>query len=298
MEFKANEIKAGLMIFLSLCFLILFLVVIFGIDIGEKTKEYQIYFKYIGGISKGSLVKYGGMDVGYVSEITLPNSNESKIAIKIQIDEKTPVRVDSKAFITSVGIMADQHIEITTGTLGADLLPPGIVIDSKEVLSFSQMAEPLSELNTQLQELITRVVDIFNEENRTHFTSIMENMDNLLVDGQKHFSKLVTNLEELSGQLAKLSKDLNELMVKNKGNFDLTLAHLKSTTEETSQLISELRTTLSNFQSILMTNNNNFNEIMENFQFASQNLEEFTRMVKERPWLLVRKAAPPERKLP
>jgi hypothetical protein len=37
---------------------------------------------------------------------------------------------------------------------------------------------------------------------------------------------------------------------------------------------------------------------MENFQYASQNKEEFTRTVKERPWLLIRKDAPPERKLP
>ena len=41
-----------------------------------------------------------------------------------------------------------------------------------------------------------------------------------------------------------------------------------------------------------------FVEIMENFQYASQNFEEFSRLVKERPWLLVRKDAPPERKMP
>lgn len=297
MEFKANEIKAGLIIFLGLGTLILFLVLIFGIDIGEKTIEYQVYFKYIGGISKGSLVKYGGMDVGYVSEINLPKSDESRIGLKIKIDEKTPVRIDSKAFITSIGIMADQHIEITTGKPGATLLPPGSVIESKEVLSFSQMAEPLGELNTKLQELLGRVGDIFNQENRAHLASMMENMDHLINDGQKHFFNLVTNLEELSGQLAELSKDINGLMDKNKGSLDQTLTHLQSTTEETSQLVSELRTTLANFQSLLLSNNSSFIEIMENFQLASQNLEEFTRMVKERPWLLVRKAAPPERKL-
>ncbi|MFQ5863805.1 MAG: MlaD family protein [bacterium] len=298
MEFKANEIKAGLIIFFGFAILVLFLVLIFGINIGEKTKEYQVYFKYIGGISEGSLVKYGGMDVGYVSEINLPQSDESRISLKIKIDEKTPVRIDSKAFITSIGIMADQHIEISTGKPGAQLLPSGSVIDSKEVLSFSQMAEPLGELNTQLQELVNRVGDIFNENNRAHLASMMENMDHLLTEGQKHFLNLVTNLEELSGQFADLSQDLNELMDKNKGNFDQTLTHLQATTEETSQLVSELRTTLANFHSMLLSNDSNFIEMMENFQFVSRNLEEFTQMVKERPWLLVRKAAPPERKLP
>jgi ABC-type transporter Mla subunit MlaD len=127
---------------------------------------------------------------------------------------------------------------------------------------------------------------------------MLENVDYLLSEGQTHFLNLVTNLEDLSGQLAKLSKDINELMDKNKETFDQTLTHLQTTTEETGQLISELRTTLASFQSALFSNNSSFVEIMENFQLASQNLEEFTRMVKERPWLLVRKAAPPERKLP
>lgn len=298
MDFKAREIKAGLMLFLSFAILVLFFVAIFGIKIGEKTKEYQVYFQYMGGISLGSLVKYGGMDVGEVTEITLPSSHETKIGVKIKIDEKTPVRVDSRAFVASIGIMSDQHIEITTGSPETELLPPGSVIESKEVLSFSQMAEPLAELNTQMQVLISRMIDIFNEENRSHFTSMMDNLDKLIEEGHKQFLKMVTNLEELSGQLEMLSKNINELMNKNKGNFDETLSHLEATTKETSQLISDLRVSLANFQSLMSSNSTNFFEIMENFQYASQNLEELTQMIKERPWLLVRKAAPPKRKIP
>lgn len=297
MEFKANEIKAGLMILFSLGILIFFLVLIFGIQFGENTKEYQTYLKYIGGITKGSLVKFGGMDVGYVSEVTLPSRNGSKISVKITIDEKTPIRVDSKAFVASVGIMTDKHVEITTGLPDAELLPPGSVLESKEVLSFTQMAEPLGDLNTQLQELVRRVVEIFNEENRSHFASMLKNMDELISEGHIQLLNMVKNLEELSGQLADLSKEMNQLMDKNKGNLDKTLVYLQTTTKETGQLISDLRTTLAKVQTVMSANNTSIFEIMENFQFASQNLEEFTRMVKERPWLLVRKAAPPKRKL-
>ncbi|MFQ5752394.1 MAG: MlaD family protein, partial [bacterium] len=237
MDFKANEIKAGLMIFASTAIFILLLVAIFGINLGEKTKEYHTYLKYIGGIQKGSLVKYGGMDVGYVTEIDLPGSKETKIGIKIKVDEKTPVRINSKAYVTSIGIMADQHIEISTGSPDAALLPPGSLLDSKDVLSFTQMAEPFGELNTQLQELMTRVVDLFNEENRSHLASMLENVDTLIIDGEKQFINIVQNLDALSSHLAALSSDIDELLEKNKGNLNETLAHLESTTNETSKLI-------------------------------------------------------------
>ncbi|MFQ5601884.1 MAG: MlaD family protein [bacterium] len=298
MNFKPNEIKAGLMIFISLTIFIVFLVVIFGIDVGEETKEYTTYLRYVGGISKGSLVKYGGMDVGVVSEIKLPDQIQSAITVKIKINQKTPVRVDSKAYVTSVGIMADQHIEISAGSLDADLLPQGSVLESKEVLSFTQMAEPFGELNEQLQEFMERVVSIFNDENRAHLNSVLAGVDSMITNGQSRFVNVMRNLENLTANLAAMSKEVEELLAHNKENFSETISHLDSTTKETTLLIAEMRQTLSLLENMMTDNSTNIVEIMENFQYASQNLEEFTRIVKERPWLLVRKAAPPERKIP
>lgn len=298
MEFKSNEIKAGLTIVVSAAILVAFLVVIFGVNFGEKTKEYQTYLKYIGGIQTGSLVKYGGMDIGLVTEMALPDGNDTKISVKIRVDDKTPVRVDSKAFVTSIGIMADQHIEISPGSLDTPLLPPGSVIESREVLGFAQMAEPLGELNEQVQELLARVSDVFNEQNRDHLGNMLANFDNIMTQGQKQFLSVVQNLDNLTGHMASISKDLNDLMDKNKGNFDQTLGHLQKTTEETTKLIADLRETMSILENLLSSNTTSIVDIMENFQYASQNMEEFTRIVKEKPWLLVRKDAPPERKLP
>jgi ABC-type transporter Mla subunit MlaD len=178
------------------------------------------------------------------------------------------------------------------------MLPSGSVIESKEVLSFAQMAEPMGELSDQAQELLTRVSDVFNEKNRAHIGSMLANFDNIMTQGQKQFLSVVQNLDNLTAHMASISKDLNDLMDKNKGNFDQTLGHLQETTEETTKLIADLRETMSILESILASNTTSIVETMENFQYASQNLEEFTRIVKERPWLLVRKDAPPERKLP
>ncbi|RMF59077.1 MAG: MCE family protein [Calditrichaeota bacterium] len=298
MDFKANEVKAGVMIVVSVVLLIGFLVVIFGIDFGAKTKQYETHLAYVGGIHEGSLVKFGGMDVGMVKAISLPGEGETKIGVTLEVDEKTPVRVNSLAFVTSVGIMADQHIEITTGSPDADLLPPGSVLQSKEVLSFSQMSEPLAQLNKQFQVLLNRVSDIFNEENRAHLSAMMANLDKIMAEGGDEIISIVSNMNRVSDNLAEISEELNSLLSKNEDTFDGTLTHLEETARETGQLIGDLRTTLRDLQSMLSSNSENILEIMENFQYASQNLEEFSRLVKERPWLLVRKAAPPQRKLP
>jgi len=156
------------------------------------------------------------------------------------------------------------------------------------------MAQPMGEITTQLRDLLASVSDIFGEDNRSNLGSIVKNLDKLVAEGGEQVLKLGSNFETLSKHLLSVTQDFEELMNNNKGNFEQTIANLESTTKETSELISELRETLT----MLSTNSSNIIGIMENFQFASQNFEEFTRMVKERPWLLIRKDAPPKRNMP
>lgn len=298
MEFKANEIKTGIMVFFTLVILGFFLVSIFGLEFGKKRKEYQIFLHYVGGISKGSLVKFRGMNVGQVTEIKLPEGDENRISVQLEVDRNTPVKTDSKVFVTAIGLMADQHIEITAGSIDSPLLPPGSIIDSKEALSFAEITEALGELNNRMQVLITRVNNMFNEENLSHLASMMKNVDTLVQEGRKPFLETVSNLNTLSHQLEQVSKDINQLMDRNKGNLQEILSNLELTSKAAKQMTADLQGTTKHLKSVMYSSNTNLHEIIENFQSTSQNLEEFTRLLKEQPWSMVRKEAPPERKIP
>jgi phospholipid/cholesterol/gamma-HCH transport system substrate-binding protein len=296
MNYKSNEIKAGLMIFISIAVLITFLIAIFGIDYGKKTNEYWIYLQYVGGISEGSVVKFMGMDVGQVTQINLPDGKENRVGVKLEVNAKTPVKTDSRAFLTSIGLMSDQHIEINPGSPEASLLQSGSTIETKESLSFAQMTEALGDLNSQVQTLMGQINTIFNDENRAHLVSMIGGMDSLINGIHKPLTSAISNLEESSRKFAKLSDKVQKLMDKNDGNLSEFLTNLKTTTDATNELITEIRGTVQNLESLMTANHSNISETLENFQAASQNLEEFSRILKEQPWLLVRKSAPPDRK--
>lgn len=300
MTYSSNEVKVGLMVAVGLTILMLFLVAIFGVRWEKNTKDYRTYLENVPGIVVGSLVKYGGMDVGSVSGITLPDATtgQEKIEVRLKVDEKTPVRVNSQAFISAVGIMRDKHIEISSGTPDASYLPPGSVLQGKEVADFMQMAEPFGDLSAKAEVLLERLSDLLNEENRSHLTSILASVDTLLSTGGKQFLSLTENLDNLTRNLASISADMDDLMSENKPHLSGTLANLDSTTRETAMLVAEMRKSATMLNEMLSANSSSFIDMMENFQYTSQNLEEFSRMVKERPWLLVRKAAPSERKIP
>jgi len=300
MPYSSNEVKAGVIVLAGFGLLLLFLIAIFGIEFEENVKTYETHLQNVPGIVKGSLVKFGGMDVGEVTEVELPTAGDPKamIGLKLKVDARTPVKENSVAFVTSVGIMADQHIEIAPGSLDSPFLPDGGTLQSKEVLSFMQMAEPFGDMSEKMETLIDRVSDLLNDENRGEIAQLLKNINGMVADGSDQMLVLMENLNTLTANLAQVSNELNDLMKGNRETFDGTVANLEATTRETAQLVSDLRTFMVQFENIVSTSGSNIGEIMENFQFASQNLEEFTRMVKERPWLLVRKSGPPKRKLP
>jgi phospholipid/cholesterol/gamma-HCH transport system substrate-binding protein len=300
MSYKSNEIKVGVMLLVTLVLFVVFLVAVFGIDFGKETKEYYTYLEYVGGIKPGSLVKYNGMDVGKVEEVTLPENmeNDNRILLKLSVSANTPVRRNSQAFLTSIGIMTDKHIEISPGSPDVPMLESGSFLESKEVLGFTQMAEPLGALSETAEELMTRLADIFNDENREHIATMLAEMDRVVSRGSGNIINMMNNLDSLTASLAGISTDLEGMLNDNRNNLDSTMTHIEETSRQTNELIGDLRMTLTQMRVMMSDNGANFAEIMENFQFASQNLEEFSRLIKERPWLLVRKSAPPEREIP
>jgi ABC-type transporter Mla subunit MlaD len=248
----------------------------------------------------GSLVKYNGMDVGKVEEVVLPQSSDGdlRIRLRLSVDTATPVRRNSLAYLTSVGIMASKHIEISPGSPDVALLESGSILDSKEVLGFTQMAEPLGELSNTADELMNRLADIFNDQNRAHVANMLAEFDNVVSSGSQNVINMMENIDSLTASLAGMSSELESMLTDNRNDLDSTIVNIEETTRQTTELIGDLRTTLAQMRVMMSNNGANFAEIMENFQYASQNLEEFSRIIKERPWMLVRKSAPPERKLP
>jgi len=298
MEYKSNEIKTGLMLVVSLALLTLFLVTIFGIGVGNSTNDYKLNLEYIGGITEGSLVKYVGMDVGQVTSIGLTDNEAAPIEVQIKVNEDIPVRVDSRAFITALGIMSENHIEISPGSNSANLLPAESVIPTKEVAGFPQLAEDMGSITGELQTLMTQVNSFLGNDNQSHLTSIVGNMDTLMSDSRVQMSETVRNFRILSERLNKLTGSLDGTFNGNKGNIDGILANLKNSSDQSNELLSNMQLTLASLQTLIDSNNANVVEILDSYQISSQNLEDITRMLKERPWMLIRKAAPSERDLP
>ncbi|MCB0264322.1 MAG: hypothetical protein KDH98_14305 [Calditrichaeota bacterium] len=155
----------------------------------------------------------------------------------------------------------------------------------------------MGNLTGQIETLIASINELVNEENRTRIASIMENVDAVVSDGREPITEAVAKLQEMTEQMTLASRNIAAMTDTSQLNFGRLINNLEATTANAQRLIEQMNSTLENMQGTVAINNRNIYETMENFERVSQNFEEFSRMIKEQPWLLVRKSAPPERKI-
>jgi len=298
MEYRSHEIKAGLLVIVAFAVFVAFLVAMAKVDWERKEKTYTARFSYVGGIEAGSLVRFGGFLVGTVTDVGIAPDDKTRLEIKITVDDRVPVRIDSEAFMSSISLMGDFYIEITTGSLNAELLPSGSMLRSRDVPSFTQLSEPFVQLSDQLETLLIRVNDLLRDENRAHISNMLANTDTLLEKSAGNIAGIIANMNALTLQFQGLSGKLDKMMATNTSALETTLTQLNATMARADTLLLSLNRATQSMDGMVSQNQSSFYEAMQNLQDASQHFEQFSRSIKERPWNLVRKSNPPERKLP
>src|SRR5207247_2633785 len=105
-------------IFVIICFGLLVVALFL---IGDKSKlfsstsTYNVKFKDINGLKQGAQVIMSGMNVGSVNAIELPKKSGDSVHVTIRIvkEAQNLIHLDSKAVITTVGLVGDKTIAIS-----------------------------------------------------------------------------------------------------------------------------------------------------------------------------------------
>ncbi len=295
MEYRSHEIKAGCLVTLGIILFVVFMILISGLDLFKSTKLYYAQFKYSSGIEVGSLVRYGGMEVGRVKKVRIAPDNNSLIEFELEVDAEVPVKKDSEVIITSIGIMGEYYIEISTGSTDAALLPQGSLLNCKEVTPLMMLTETVDQIANQLTQTIDNLNRLFGSENQNEIHQILVNLNRVLDENQQAISTMMTSTNELLVNLVRMSNRLDTLLLENNDSIARSIRHLETTLAQSQELIKGMQETMENVDRMIVTQNENYDEIMDNLRRTSHNLDEFTRTIKERPWSLIRKSAPKKR---
>lgn len=113
----SQKIKTGIFSVIGFAILVLFIFLIGSQkNMFSSTFHVKGQFKNVSGFVTGNMVRFAGINVGSVNDISILNDTTVTVDIVLQEDVKKFIKTDSKLSIGSDGLMGDKLITISAGT--------------------------------------------------------------------------------------------------------------------------------------------------------------------------------------
>ena len=305
----STEAKVGA--FVLGCFAILTFTLIYLINaqFGGHNVPYRTYLRYAGGLEPGASVLFGGIEVGKIRAVRPWTSDPTKIEILLDVKQNTPVNEKSVAKLGLVSVMSTAALSITTGSNDAKRLPPGSAISSQEAASLDEIAGKMSGVADNANGLITQVRGelegitadahtllanlntVTGKPNQQRVQAVLDNVNGMLATERPKIDRLTEQLNVLSQHADETVQNVNGTVSDVREPIRKDLAELQSTLLQARQLLADI-------QVVVRANDSKIDDTIENLQTATDNLDQLTDSLKQRPWSLIRIKQPQDRKVP
>ncbi len=304
-----TEAKVGA--FVLSCFALLAFTIIYLLNAQYSggSVQYRTYLRYAGGLAPGASVLYGGMNVGKVTAVRPWSVDPTRIEILLEVQKNTPLNEKSVAKLGFVSVMNSAALSITTGTIEAKRLPPNSTIASQEAASLDEIAGKLAGVADSANVLITQAQGELNDitgnvnhllanldtmtgpRNQKKVQAILDNVNRLVADARP-------KIERLTDQLARVTDHADETIQNVNGTVTVLRDPMRKDLAELQSTLEEARGLLQSMQIIVRANDYKIDDTVENLREATDNLNQFTNSLKQRPWSLVRVKQPEDRQVP
>ena len=303
--------KIRLALFLIVGFTILFtvLALLIGSKLTEKRDFYYIIFEdtSVMGLQVGGSVLYRGIKIGRVEDIQINRNNVSDIVVSISITQNTPIKADNEAILVLVGITGLRHIELRGGTNESDFLKSGDIIPTGRT-TFDALSDRADVLAHRIEIIMDNFIELTSRPNQEKIASTLHNIDNIVLETHDSLINTVTNVNEITSELAIASVVLTELLMRldvildqNKiGNIitntetittniaAIDFEHINKTIQLTNESIQRTHTAISRIDTFVQRSTPDLNAIIEELRETLENLSEFSRIITEDPSILIR----------
>jgi ABC-type transporter Mla subunit MlaD len=254
-------------------------------------------------------VLFGGINVGKVTAVRPAASDPTKIELLLDVKENTPLNEKSVAKLGLVSVMSGAALSITTGSDDAKRLLPGSVVPSQEAASLDEVAGKIAGVADNANGLITEargelqgisgeahtvlanLNTVTGKPNQQKIGALLDNVNAMLATERPKIDRLTDQLNALSEHADETIQNVNGTVNDVREPVRKDLVELQNTLLEAKQL-------LANMQVLVRANDYKIDDTIDNLRTATENLDQLTESVKQRPWSLVRVKQPEDRKVP
>ncbi len=213
--------------------------------IGKQQNLFDPVFKIsttflnVSGLQVGNNVRFSGITVGTVDNITIINDSTVQVDLMIKKSVQQFIKADSEASIGSDGIIGDRVVIITQGSYDGAMAKNGQHVFSKEPVETDDIIVSLQATSLNAEVITLQLAEIMTNINNGQGT-----MGRLIQD-----SAIAENINQIIANFKKSSEGLDETIGATKENAFAFMKSLQKTvakTEVASNQLGEIMTKINN----------------------------------------------------
>ena len=187
----------------------------------QAYRQYEILFSDpVDGLNEQSPVKFNGVDVGYVSSISIDPQNLTKVKVVINIAQDVPIMTSTFARLTPQGITGLQYISLRLTQNSDQLIKPTKpgqlpIIPSQRSL-FNNLVEQAGKIEADIHKVTKQLASLLSNENIQMINQTLANMNEaskqLNQQTMPALNAMIINMNTILPSLSDGANQLNRLM--------------------------------------------------------------------------------------
>ena len=265
-----------------------------GENLLDSSRVFYTVYNNVEGLATSAPVTISGNIVGKVQEIAFTQDGSAKLKVKLLVDSDFKFSKNSEAQLYEAGLIGGKAVAIIPAfddapdAASGDELQGTVKAGLSELVNqkLTPLQEDLRKMLNSADELLTNINEVFDEETKVNLKGSISELN-----------ATVTSFKKTSNSLNKLLSNNQEKLDSTITNFESTSKSLASITHEVANAnlaltITELQTTINNFNGLLKAMNNgegSMGKLMKddalynNIEGATKELEELLRDIKLHP---------------
>jgi len=269
----------------------------------------------IAGLTEGASVKFQGMNIGYVSSISIDNENTSVVKINFCLKPDVPIKEGTKSQLGNIGITGLKFLELQGGGKGKNIDIGGEIpseksswdeISGKATVITAKIESILNMTNSILKNVdqqslenilknvsgITESIDIVLRENRTKINSITDKSDKFLstvLKNRDKLTKILNNIAALTNKEGPIFLAFNSLKdTSDEAKDRIANSKIDENFQKLYSLLDSLQKTMDTINLTVLRSQEDITSSFEELNEAMSNFNEFTRIIMENPSAIIK----------
>lgn len=305
--------RLGVFVFISLLALIVTLALLLGPKLQDKGDEYLVRFRglSVNGLNVGGSVKYQGVEIGRVTEISVDPDDINAILVRIKVRKLFPMKDNMEVKLQFLGITGIRYLEISGGTNAAPRIKKG-----SELPIGRGLGEQAEDVVSNVDEAVKNITHLLRTENLEKVSRILTNLEkstqqlnNAIGERIEGVKTTLSDLAEISANLKLTAQNLNSISsvlqegmrgiswpdLFNKADSVVSNLQRRLSDQELGLAVSRLNRlldsadkTMKNIGDLFGSQQDGVSDTLRSFREAIENFSQLTRDLSEDPSSLIK----------